>query len=330
VTYAPQSSPPLRRLPAFLLLVLGALLPSRSVAQARQRVTLTTNLTKNPGEQVLGTVVAGAEVATGQTTGDWTEVTIDGWMISRSVGETSRDGYNLMVRTRAGENVRTAPNGPVIARFSGGALLTKVEAGKGWTHVQRTLWAQTKALSLPGTDAPGAEQPGADRVEITRSTPMLNAPEGTPLATMSRGARGKVLARSGDLVRIQLEGWVNESDVKPAPGTVIVGLSQAEVRANPARYTGQTLEWRIQFIALQHGDELRPEVPPGQPYILARGPLPEPGFVYVIIPADRVEAFRQVSALQELTIRAIVKSPTTRYLPNPVVELVSVVKGMGN
>lgn len=330
MTYAPQSSPALRRLPACLLLALGVLIPSRAVAQARQRAALATNLVKSPGEQVLGTLAVGAEVTTGQTTGDWTEVAVDGWMISRSVGATSRDGFDLMVVARSGENLRAAPNGQVIARIASGALLSKVEAAKGWTHVQRKLWAQTKALDPAVGGASEPEQPGADRVELTRNAPMLNAPEGTPLGTLSPGARGKVLARSGDLVRIQLEGWVKESDTRPAPGTVIVGLSQAEVRANPARYTGQTVEWRIQFIALQHGDELRPEVPPGQPYLLSRGPLPEPGFVYVIIPADKVEAFRQIAPLQELTIRAIVKSPTTRYLPNPVVELVSVVKGMGN
>jgi hypothetical protein len=313
-----------------VLLALGALIPSRAVAQARQRVAVGTNLVKSPGDQVLGTLAAGAEVSTGQTTGDWTEVAVDGWMISRSVGATSRDGFDLVVVARSGENLREAPNGKVLARIASGALLSKVEAAKGWTHVQRKLWVQASALAPAEAGASGAEDLGADRVELTRNAPILTAPEGAPLGTLAPGARGKVLARSGDLLRIQLEGWVKESDTRPATGTVIVGLSQAEVRANPTRYTGQTVEWRIQSIALQHGDELRPEVPPGQPYLLARGPLPEPGFVYVIIPADKVEAFRQLAPLQELTIRAVVKSPTTKYLPNPVVELVSVVKGMGN
>ena len=98
------------------------------------------------------------------------------------------------------------------------------------------------------------------------------------------------------------------------------------MRANPAKYTGRTVEWRVQFIAVQKADELRPEIPEGHPYLLARGPLPEAGFVYVIIPQTQVSQFEAVPSLQELTIRAVIKRATTRFLPNPVVELVEVVK----
>ena len=37
-------------------------------------------------------------------------------------------------------------------------------------------------------------------------------------------------------------------------------------------------------------------MPPGQPYLLTRGPLPEPGFVYVTIPPDQVDRFRSLPA----------------------------------
>jgi hypothetical protein len=121
---------------------------------------------------------------------------------------------------------------------------------------------------------------------------------------------------------------VRESDLQSVDSTVLIGVSQAEVRANPAKYTGQVVEWRVQFIALQKADELRPEIPTGAAYLLVRGPLPEPGFVYVIIPDDQVTRFRQLAALQELVLRVRIKSPTTKYLPNPVVELVSVEKGV--
>ena len=79
----------------------------------------------------------------------------------------------------------------------------------------------------------------------------------------------------------------------------MVGVTAAEVRAEPARFVGQTVEWRLQVIAVKQADELRSEMPPGQPYLLTRGPLPEPGFVYVTIPAARAAEFQALPPLQE-------------------------------
>jgi hypothetical protein len=69
-------------------------------------------------------------------------------------------------------------------------------------------------------------------------------------------------------------------------------------------------------------------MPPGQPYLLTRGPLPEPGFVYVTIPPARLADFRALPALQELVLRVTVRAARTKFLPTPVVELASVVSGM--
>ena len=69
-------------------------------------------------------------------------------------------------------------------------------------------------------------------------------------------------------------------------------------------------------------------MPPGQPYLLTRGPLPEPGFVYVIIPAARAAEFQALPPLQELVVRVAIRAARTRFLTTPVAELVSVVSGM--
>jgi hypothetical protein len=90
------------------------------------------------------------------------------------------------------------------------------------------------------------------------------------------------------------------------------------------------VEWRVQFVAIQKADELRPEIPEGQPYLLTRGPLPEPGFVYVVVPSNKVSQFEAVPALKELTIRGTIRAASTKYLPTPVIDLVEVVSGLGN
>jgi hypothetical protein len=299
---------------------------SLAAAQAPQRLSSDAEFAKAPGEQVLGTLMSGAEVEVGRSDGAWTEVTFEGWIFSRSVGVTDRDGYDLAVIRRNTENLRLAPSGAVLARLTNGALLKKVETKRAWTHVRRTAWIQTSHLA-GGSVAPEGT-PVGDRAELVKEAPLLGAAEGQPVGSLRTGTQTRVVGRSGDWVRVQVEGWVRESDLKSNDSRVLVGVTQAEVRADPARYIGQVVEWRVQFLAVQRADELRPEIPLGQFYLLTRGPLPEAGFVYVIVPGNKLEQFRTVPPLQEFVIRAVVKAPTTKYLPNPVVELISVVKGL--
>lgn len=166
------------------------------------------------------------------------------------------------------------------------------------------------------------------RVEAAKASTLAATPDGGQLATLEPGTGGRVVARAGDWVRVQLEGWVRESDLKPAADGALIGVSAAEIRADPQRYVGKTVEWRVQFIAIQTADELRSELPAGQPFLLTRGPLPEPGFVYIIVPRDQLSQFEALAPLQELTLRVVIRAPRTRYLATPVVELASVVNGV--
>jgi hypothetical protein len=76
-------------------------------------------------------------------------------------------------------------------------------------------------------------------------------------------------------------------------------------------------------VAVQVGDGLRPELPEGKPYLLTRGPLPESGFVYVTVTQEQAQRYRDAAPLQEITARVRIRAPASRYLPTPVVELIS-------
>jgi hypothetical protein len=169
---------------------------------------------------------------------------------------------------------------------------------------------------------------GDARVEVARTAPLAVAPEGGRVGTLEPGTGARVVGRAGDWVRVRFEGWMREADLKPATEGALVGVSAAEVRAEPQRFVGQVVEWRVQFIAIQTADELRSELPAGQPFLLTRGPLPEPGFVYVILPRQQALEFQNLPPLQELVLRVTIKAPRTKYLATPVVELASVVSGM--
>jgi hypothetical protein len=291
------------------------------------RLATETRFYKAPGTQALGTLAAGAEVVPGRTSGRAVEVTLKGWIFARSVGSFNREGFNAAA-TRS-ENLRDVPNGTVIARVVNGFAFVKQETQGDWVRLERSVWIDQRAVSS-GISAPVAVVPeGPDRVEVGARTPLSLTPGGTTLGAVDSGAFARLIARSGGWSRIQVEAWVPDSALSTTPPGVLVGLTQAEIRSDPARYVGQVVQWRLQFVALQKADELRPEIPEGASYLLTRGPLPEPGFVYVIIPSDQRPRFEALPALKELLVQGRIRSAATKYLPTPVLELSAVMEGLG-
>lgn len=315
--------------------------PAAAHAQARSRTTRDENFRQLPAPdaKLLGTVLEGAELATGDTRDGWLEVTLEGWIWARSVGPTDRDGHNLIVTARRGENLRATPNGRVIARLANGFLLDEIERAEGWVRVRRTGWMWARSLAPVGGAAappPAVEPPAptaddggiADRVtDLDRGVTahrveFRRVPDGPPVGTLPEGASVRVLARSGEWVRISAEGWIRESDLRPAAAGVLVGVSGAEVRSRPTDFEGKLVQWTVQYIALQTADELRREIPPGRRYMLTRGPLPEAGFVYVLVTPDHEPEIEQLQPLAEIVMIGRVRAGRSQYLGNPVVELV--------
>src|SRR5205823_2426632 len=194
------------------------------------------------------------------------------------------------------------PEGKRLARLARGTIGVGGEAEAGWVEkaaveslaqvasAQRDSGAPEPPERGPGVGLPdsNASSPSApvdpSRVESARRTVLYRAPEGAPTGTLAPSAPLRVLGRSGDWTRVELEGWVKSADLEIAPPGVLMGITAAELRTDPQRYAGQVLRWTLQYIAAQQADELRPEIPTGARYFLARGPLPEHGFVYVIVP----------------------------------------------
>ena len=342
--YAPQSSPGLGRLPACVTLLVLLFAPSL-YAQDMSEISTDTRLRKEPEGTPLVSLPAGTEVESKGARGDWHEVVVEGWIFSSSTAPTQRDGFDLVVRSSDGENIRESPNGEVVGRVRNGTLLRKLETRGGWTHISRAGWVPSNTVGArTPSDTPAVVQPAPaarsptqvpvstppakspadpDRAAIARETPVFATPQGGQYGTLQTGAPARVLGRSGEWARVQLEGWVKESDLEEASGGALTGITAAEVRSDPARYLGRTVEWRLQLIAVQTADELRTEIPRGQSYLLTRGPLPEPGFVYVMVSETQAAEFRTLPALQELTLRVLIKAARTKYLTTPVVEFVA-------
>jgi hypothetical protein len=330
------------------------LLAGPLAAQEERRLAEPANLHRDPDGTPLVSLPAGAPVETGKTDGDWRQATVEGWIYQPSTSPTRRDGFDLVVSSDEGENLRREPNGPIVGRAREGTLLERVgEKGK-WFRVRRDGWVPREAVparaagsTRPDTTRQAQGRPqgrsqasakpaptpvtpppsSVEGVETIRETGLSRMPDSAPGSTLPAGTPARVVGRSGEWVRVQVEGWVRDSDLKPAAAGVLAGISAAEVRSAPDRFVGQTLDWRLQVIAVQLADELRPEIPAGQPYLLTRGPLPEPGFVYVVIPPDRIAEFRALPPLHEMVMRVTLKAARTRYLATPVAQLVSTPAG---
>jgi hypothetical protein len=294
-------------------------------------------------------VTAGA----GPTSGDWMQVTLDGYIFATSVGPSPRPDFDLVVTRAPDENLRSSPGGALVAKLAEGFGLKRVGQEDRWVRVTRDGWVLRSGLApIPDVAATrtaspqdsGATQgvltpgprPGADsapipplpaRAQPARVTTLYRAPDGPEAGSLAAETPLRVLSRTGDWARVQVEGWVKGTDLQAAPPGVLVGVSAAELRAEPQRYAGQVLRWTLQFIAVQKADDLRPDIPPGGTYLLARGPLPERGFVYVIVPDSKAAAVAGLAPLATLQVTARVRTGRSRFLGNPVVELIQLEVG---
>lgn len=337
---------------------LGGLAAPAANAQGASRYRVTADNTwffSDVAGRRIARVARGAVLTTaGATRNEWIQVTLEGWIFATSVGPSDRPDFDLLVTRAPNENLRAAPAGPLVAELARGFGLNRFEApsdsGGRWLHVRRAGWVQRSALapiadvvatrttdsladssddgqtsaSRPGNDPPPVD---SSRAQPVRMTTLYRAPDGPEAGTLAAEIPLRVLSRNGEWTRVQFEGWVKGGELQAAPAGVLIGITAAELRAEPQRYAGQVLRWRIEFIAIQKADELRPDIPAGSSYVLGRGPLPERGFVYVIVSDSKLPAFRALTPLATIQVTARVRNGRSRYLGNPVVELISLEGG---
>jgi hypothetical protein len=328
-----------KRQPAWILPLVLALVPHPlSVQEQRYRVVTQESFRQEAGShgRVLATVESGILVSGSGAQNGWIPVTLDGWIWSESVGRADRDGHNLAVTAGRGENLRTAPNGPVIARLLAGFLLDEVSREGAWVRARRSGWMPEAALApatgdslagASGSDSGGGPVPVAggsplDRALVARESEIVASPEGQRTGSLAPETPVRILTRSGEWVRVQTEGWIREADLRPATAGLITGLTAAELRTRPQDYEGKLVQWTLQFLSIATADELRPEIPNGQRYLLTRGPLPEAGFVYVTLTAAQQRLAEQLPPLAQLVVVAKIRNGRSKYLGNPVVDLV--------
>ncbi|HEX9726940.1 MAG TPA: hypothetical protein VGA37_00375 [Gemmatimonadales bacterium] len=294
-------------------------------------MTTSENFRQTPSSRgrLLATVNPGAELASGNQEGGWTMVTLDGWVWAQSVRPETEQQFDLRVSVAGGENLRVEPNGSVRARLMTGLLLEEIERNDEWVRVQRTGWMWTESLEALAAPATATSPPAddavvarLDRARLAATTGLFRQPGGDSLGAVGGEAQVRVLDRTDEWARVRLEAWVRVSDIEAVADGVLRGVTGAEVRSQPADFQGKLLQWTVQLISLQTADGLRRDLPANGRYALARGPLPERGFVYLILGPEHESALASIEPLTGITIIGRVRTGRSQYLGNPVLDLI--------
>jgi hypothetical protein len=348
---------PLRNFnPAGSIRVLIALLPVAGAAVAGPssatgqvaRVTVQENLRASPGGDVIARLEQGTQVATGDREGNWTEVTIEGWVWARSLQARDGGAYDLRVFVDGGENLRREPQGAVTGRLSTGALLEELERRPGWIRVRRTAWMWSPSLQVAEVETPasaaGEGGRGPDETVATATTPavrvrnamgpeaILGAPDGDTLATTEPGAGLQVLEREGNWIRVRMEGWVwapprgagSAAAEGPEATQEASTLTPEALAADPDGYVGRVLEWRVQFIAVERAERVRTDFYEGEPYMLTRFGGSSGPFVYIAFPPSRLLEVEALAPLELITVVARVRTGRAGLTGSPILDLIDI------
>jgi hypothetical protein len=316
--------------------------PTVAEAQSTARVRVAEeNFRRDPNGNELATVLRGAEFAVVSEVGNWVQVDMGGWIWGASVVQADRGGFDLRVQADGGENLRFQPQGQVVARLLEGCLLERISTDGNWYQVRRRGWLWKPSLEMNASpavqtadiDAATATDPStsAEPLEptvLTAPTPLIvhATPDGDTLAVFQPGAQAQVLGRTGDWVRVRLDGWVyGPAALDSALNLADSGdLSPAQLRADPSRYRGALVRWRVQVVSLQRAERARTDFEEGEPFLLARGAAGDAGFVYLAVPEALVQRAEGLEPLAYVTIVGRVRTGRSAQVGSPVIDLTDI------
>jgi hypothetical protein len=246
---------------------------------------------------------------------------------------TDRLGFDLMVSQAPQENLRSEPQGEILARLVEGALLEELETGTGWTRVGRTVWLWAESLEAESGSG-GPRTPAGGRYQgWWRSggggAPLLSVPDGDTLARAQPGAELQVLAREGNWARVRLEGWVWAPEGELADSvdqSQPADVTPAEVAREPIAYRGRIVSWELQFVSLERAEKVRTDFYEGEPFLLARTATSGSSFVYVAVPPDRLGEVDGLIPLERIMVTGRIRTGAAALTGNPILDLLELTR----
>ncbi|HKJ93250.1 MAG TPA: hypothetical protein VJ957_08780, partial [Longimicrobiales bacterium] len=225
------------------------------------------------------------------------------------------------------------------ARLRQGMLLDRIGEQGPWVHVRRQGWMWKASVRVAGTDTAGpAPTTTPSRPPAGRGSPLnrvgqsgaalLANPDGDTLALFRPGADVSIISREGNWVRVRASGWVWApalGAISADTGAVLRDISPDVLAQNPDSFRGRLVEWTVQFISLEHAERIRTDFYEGEPFILARGPGSQAGFVYIAVPPDLLSRVHALQPLERIRVLARVRVGRSSLMNAPVLDLVRLV-----
>jgi SH3-like domain-containing protein len=308
-----------------------------------------------PDGRLVATMRAGGALKPGTTKGDWTAVTIEGFL-HKSVVTAKKDALTIRAASGAALRASADPSGAVIAVIEDGVTVDKLSTRGDWMRVRRDAWVQKRDIktvvakapprvaAIPPRAAPPPAPPAAPAPAPAAATPtridasaptgdfaashpivLRAAPDGQPAGTADSAARVRIVARDHGWARVELEGWVRESELIPVDSSSVSAVSAADLRSDPEHYKGSIVRWVVQAIAVQQADPLRKGLAPDEPYLLARGPGSESSLLYLALPASMVASARALQPLSNIMVLARVRAGRSEPSGVPILDVLRIV-----
>ena len=347
----------MRRNSLVILCVLAA-----SSARAQSSATTAAAVRVAPDGRLVATMRAGAALKPGNSKGDWTAVTIEGFL-HKSVVTAKKNVLTVHAASGAALRASADPSGAVIAVIEDGVTVDRLASAGDWMRVKREAWVQKREIKTIVAKAPPLVGGAPQRMPPTQGAPqkvaaippraalapsaalalrpenplsaadfaashpivLRAAPDGAPAGTADSAARVRIVARDHGWARVELEGWVRESELIPVDSSSVSAVSAADLRSDPEHYKGSTVQWVVQAIAVQQADPLRKGLAPDEPYLLARGPGSESSLLYLALPASMVASARALQPLSNIMVLARVRAGRSEPSGVPILDVLRIV-----
>jgi pyruvate/2-oxoglutarate dehydrogenase complex dihydrolipoamide acyltransferase (E2) component len=275
----------------------------------------------NPSATIVAVIEDGVSVERLSASGEWFRVKRDAWVQSRDL------------------KTATVKAPPLVGGAPGRAPASQGAPQKVSALPPRAAPASAPAPAPASAPAPApasasAAPPPPPRTDaalalgdFAASHPIVlrAAPDGKPAGSADSAARVRIVARDHGWARVELEGWVRESELIPVDSSSVSAVSAADLRSDPEHYRGSTVRWVVQAIAVQQADPLRKGLAPDEPYLLARGPGSESSLLYLALPPTLVASAKALQPLSNILVLARVRAGRSEPSGVPILDVLRIV-----
>jgi hypothetical protein len=151
-----------------------------------------------PDGRLVATMRAGAALKTGSAKGDWTAVTIEGFL-HKSVVTAKKDALTVHASSGAALRASADASATIVAVIEDGMQVDKVSANGDWFRVKRDAFVQTREIRTVAAKAPPLVGGAPAHAPVAPSAPPKGSSQGAPQRVAALPPRSAPAAAPADV-----------------------------------------------------------------------------------------------------------------------------------